>query len=289
VRLLARKTFKIGFLFLFLYSLPVIADETNQINLVDVDLQLVLAVDVSQSVDTEEGVLQRQGYIEALLDSDVINTIQTGRFGRIALSYTEWAGPLDQWIVVDWQIIDGELSALEFVKKLNAAPIRTGQRTSISYGILHAITLFRKSGFRAERKVIDVSGDGANNAGFYVHVARNRAVDNGITINGLAIMNGKSSPLGIPATKNIDNYYEDCVIAGPGAFIVVAENLRSFSSAVRRKMILEIAGLMPRYRALHSSSINNGIALSSFSYESSDCMVGEKQFETFRKNLLRKN
>jgi hypothetical protein len=286
---MTRKIFKIGFFFLFLYSLPAIADEQNQINLVDVDLQLVLAVDVSQSVDPAEGVLQRQGYIKALLDSDVINIIKSGRLGRIALSYTEWAGPLDQWLVVDWQIIDGELSALEFVKKLNAAPIQTGQRTSISYGILHAITLFRESGFRAERKVIDVSGDGANNAGFYMHEARNRAVDNGITINGLAIMNGKPSPLGIPATKNIDNYYEDCVVAGPGAFIVVAENLSSFSSAVRRKMILEIAGLMPRYRALHSSSINNGVALSGFSYQPSDCMVGEKQFEIFRKNLLRKD
>jgi hypothetical protein len=258
--------------------------------LVDVDLQLVLAVDVSASIDAQEGRLQRDGYVKALLDPLVIQAIKAGPHGRIAVAYTEWSGPLYQRVVVDWRIIDGPSTAADFSALLDVAPIQGGRRTSISGAIQHAVAMFHKAkNFRATRKVIDISGDGPNNGGFYVHRTRYRAFENGITINGLPIHNDRPSPLGIPATPDIDLYYEDCVIGGPGAFIVVAETLNSFAAAVRRKLILEIAGLKPpptdRRRVLGGS----GIMPAQLSLGLTDCTIGERQYELFRQRQNLKN
>ena len=191
--------------------------------LIDVDLQLVLAVDVSGSIDEMEARLQRDGYVQAMRDPFVIQAIGNGPHGRIAVAYTEWAGPLSQTLVVDWHVIDGPATAGVFARRLQEAPVGTGQRTSISSAILHAVPLFRKGGFRAVRKVIDISGDGANNGGFHVHHTRYRALENGITINGLPIMNNRPSPLGLPATdldrrmRQIEQLFEGSVRQGDTA------------------------------------------------------------------------
>ncbi len=258
--------------------------------MVDVDLQLVLAVDVSASVDAEEGRLQRDGYVKALLDPLVIQAIQAGTHGRIAVAYTEWSDPLHQRVVVDWRIIDGPQSAIAFAALLDAAAIQPGRRTSISGAIQHAVAMFHKAKqFRAVRKVIDISGDGPNNGGFHVHRTRYRAFENGITINGLPIHNDRPSPLGIPATPNIDLYYEDCVIGGPGAFIVVAETLRSFAAAVRRKLILEIAGLEPPPPPRQLARRASGIVPAQASLGLTDCTIGERQYDLFRQRQNLKN
>jgi hypothetical protein len=256
---------------------------------VNVDLQLVLAVDVSASIDDQEGRLQRDGYVKALLDPLVLQAIKAGPHGRIAVAYTEWSGPLYQRVVVDWRIMDGPDSATAFAALLDVAPIQGGRRTSISGAIQHAVAMFHKSGFNATRKVIDISGDGPNNGGFYVHRTRYRAFENGITINGLPIHNDRSSPLGIAATPNIDLYYEDCVIGGPGAFIVVAETLRSFAAAVRRKMILEIAGLQPPPIDRRRARVIGGIIPAQLNLGLTDCTIGERQYELFRQRQNLKN
>jgi len=259
-------------------------------DMIDVDLQLVLAVDVSASIDAEEGRLQRDGYIKAIVDPLVIQAIKAGPNGRIAVAYMEWSGPLHQRVVVDWRVIDGLESALEFAETLNGAPILAGRRTSISGAIQHAVGIFHKAKqFRATRKVIDISGDGPNNGGFYVHQTRFRAFENGITINGLPIHNDRPSPLGIPATPNIDLYYEDCVIGGPGAFIVVAETLRSFAAAVRRKLILEIAGLQPPPGDRRRAVAENGIVPAQLAVGLTDCTIGERQYDLFRQRQNLKN
>ena len=271
-------------LMIYSTSSAVLANQTvsDKNKKIPVDLQLLLAVDVSQSIDEEEAQLQRAGYIRALQDPDIIDIIKSGYHGRIALSYMEWAGPLQQWLLVNWQVVDSEVTAAAFAKRLISAPIRMGQRTSISYAILHAISIFRDSEYSSFRKVIDISGDGANNGGFYVHETRHRAVENGITVNGLAILNNRPSPIGIPATKNIDNYYEDCVIAGSGAFIVVAQKLESFSAAVRRKMILEIAALSPL--DIGNKNIQSGAdpSIEKANFRKTDCLIGEKQLELYK-------
>ncbi len=249
---------------------------------VDVDLQLVLAVDISGSIDALEARLQRDGYIQALLDPYVVQAIQQGRHGRIALAYTEWAGPLNQRLVVDWRAIDGPESAAAFAALLREAPLGAGHRTSISNAILHAVALFRQGGFRAARKAIDISGDGPNNGGFYVDDTRHRAAERGITINGLPILNGRPSPLGVPALEDIDLYYEDCVIVGPGAFIVVAETPESFAAAVRRKLILEISGLRPPPRR---GAGREGVVPAQAYRGLTDCAIGEKRYQL----LLRRN
>ncbi len=284
---------KLHFVFLIflvcLYGHIVNAQDSTIEKSVRVDLQLLLAVDISQSIDIDEARLQRNGYIASILDPYVIRVITGGEFGRIALAYTEWAGPLNQTVVVDWSVIDGLEAAQRFARQLATVPIGTGQRTSISYAILHAISMFRRSNFTATRKAIDISGDGANNAGFYVHQTRYKAVDEGITINGLAIMNNRPSPLGIPATKDIDLYYEDCVIAGAGAFVVVAQSKKSFAAAVRRKIILEIAGLHPKNKNEWETISGNGSSPIQASFQPVDCTIGEKQLQHFRRDKKRLN
>jgi len=212
---------------------------------VEVDLELALGIDVSRSVDEEEAQLQRQGYIDAFRHPSVIDAIRSGPRGRIAVAYYEWSGMADVYLVADWTIISDKSSANAFADKLARDSPSIGRRTGIANGITYGANLIDKNDYTARRRVIDISGDGPNNSGELVTIARDRVVARGITINGLPIMNDRPTPSGRPPLKNLDLYYRDCVIGGPGAFYVVANNFKDFARAVMRKLILEIADLAP--------------------------------------------
>jgi hypothetical protein len=219
-------------------ALPALATD------IPVDLELVLAVDVSGSIDEEEALLQREGYMDALVDRDVLAAIKGGMIGRIVVSYIEWSNAELQRVVVNWRIIDGESSAREFVAALKANPPARGRFTSISGAIDYAVPMFDGNGYQGTRRAIDISGDGPNNRGRRITDARAEAVARGITINGLPIVNDRPNFFGRPMT-NLDVYYRDCVIGGPGALYVIAKDFQSFANAIRRKLILEISGAEP--------------------------------------------
>jgi len=210
-----------------------------------VDLVLALAVDVSRSVDNEEAHLQRQGYIQAFRDPEVVAAIQTGMLGRIAVGYFEWAGVGNIAQVTDWKLIQDAAGASAFADSLEMRPPVPMLWTSISGAIDFAVPWLERNDFEGTRKVIDISGDGPNNSGDLVVGARDRAIAAGITINGLPIMDQGFGMYTAFNISSLDLYYRDCVIGGPGAFLIVAENFRDFARAVRRKLILEIANLTP--------------------------------------------
>jgi len=210
-----------------------------------VDLELILAVDVSGSVDDEEAQLQRDGYVAAIRSDKFIRAIQSGRRGRIALAYVEWAGEHAKNTVVDWTLIDSAPTAQGFADDLSEAPLRVELWTSISGAVDFALDLFAFSPHRGKRRVIDISGDGPNNDGGLIVQARDRVRKQGIIINGLPIINGRVSRYGMKPMPHLDNYYRDCVIGGFGSFIIVANTYNDFARAIRRKLILEIAGRVP--------------------------------------------
>lgn len=213
-----------------------------------VDLLLVLASDVSRSVDHQKFMLQRDGYAAAVSDSRVLDAIRAGPNGKIAINFVEWSGSGAQKIVVDWSVVDGAHAARRFGDRLVEAPRSFADRTSISGGIDFAATLFAKSPFTATRKTIDVSGDGTNNAGRDVRIARDEAVAQGITINGLVILSTNQVPWNPEHTNppgGLEKYYRDNVIGGPGAFVIVAGDFHSFGQAILKKLIAEIAQLPP--------------------------------------------
>jgi len=212
---------------------------------VPVDLELVLAVDISGSVDRVEARLQREGYIAALRHPEVVAAIQGGMFGRIALAYVEWAGDHYQRIMLDWTVIEDAAGAAAFADALAETPLMTAHWTSLSAALDFAAPLFDDNGIEGVRRVIDISGDGYNNRGRPVERARDAAVAAGITINGLPIMNDRPNPWGGMPPRDLDRYFEEQVIGGPGAFIVVAEDYTSFASAILSKLLLEIAGDTP--------------------------------------------
>lgn len=210
-----------------------------------VDLELVLAVDVSRSIDEGEATLQREGYIRAFRDPQVIRAIEHGILGRIAVTYVEWAGAGHWRQVAGWHSIDGPESAETFIARLGERPPVAAMRTSISGGIEFSLSQFDGNGFEGTRCVIDISGDGPNNDGFLVTDLRDKAVAAGVTINGLPIMDAGGGLYSWYNIPDLDLYYENCVIGGPGAFIVTADGFANFAEAVRRKLILEIAGRAP--------------------------------------------
>jgi len=210
-----------------------------------VDLELVLAVDISGSVDEVEARLQREGYIAALRHPDVVQAIEGGMFGRIAVAYVEWAGDHYQRTMLDWTVIEDQASAGAFADALLETPLTTAHWTSLSAAIDHAVLLFEGNGFKGFRRVIDISGDGHNNRGRPVEWARDEAVAAGITINGLPIVNDRPNPWGGRPPAGLDLYYEERVIGGPGAFMIVAEDYTAFASAIFSKLLLEIAGETP--------------------------------------------
>lgn len=208
-----------------------------------VDLELALAVDVSGSIDPDEALLQRQGYIAAFRHPDVIRAIEHGMLGRIAVGYYEWAGYGHMRVIVDWTEVADAKSANAFADLLTLNPPQTAYRTAIASAIDFAALWFDMNDFEGTRRVVDVSGDGPNNWGGQVTEARDRAVAQGVTINGLPIVNDRPSFSGRRQIPNLDLYYRDCVIGGPGAFIVVADTFDEFAVAIRKKLIIEIAGL----------------------------------------------
>ncbi|MGD9769598.1 MAG: DUF1194 domain-containing protein [Pseudolabrys sp.] len=212
---------------------------------VAVDTQLVLAVDVSYSMDPEEQALQREGYITGITSREFMQALRGGMHGKVALTYFEWAGPYDQRIVVPWRLIDGPEAADAFANEIARAPYRRASRTSISGALNFAKPLFDGSGYRGIRRVVDVSGDGANNSGNLVTLARDDLVGSGITINGLPILLKRPSSFTMDI-DNLDIYYEDCVIGGPGAFVIPIRDRGQFKDATRTKLVLEIAGLTPQ-------------------------------------------
>ena len=216
------------------------------------DLLLVLAADVSRSVDYQKFQLQRDGYAAALSDPRVIEAISSGPNGRIAVNFVEWSGYGAQAVVVDWAIISDGASARAFADRIRNAPRPFADRTSISGGIDFSVEQFARSGYQASRRVIDVSGDGTNNAGRDVALARDDAVSKGITINGLVILSERPIPWNPEHTNppgGLAQYYRNNVIGGLGSFVMVAEDFRSFGRALTSKLIAEIAQTAPSRRA----------------------------------------
>lgn len=213
---------------------------------VDVDVELVLAVDVSYSMDPEEQRLQREGYIRAITSPDFMKAIASGAYGKIAISYMQWASVADQDVLLPWTVIDGPESARAAADRLSEAPYRRARRTSVSGAIDRAMRMFENNGFNGMRRVIDVSGDGTNNSGRPVGEARDEAVRQGVTINGLPLLLRPSS-WGFNDIANLDEYYEDCVIGGVGAFSIPIRDRDQFIEATRTKLVQEIASV-PRIR-----------------------------------------
>ncbi len=242
-----------------------------------VDLELVLAVDVSGSIDRDEARLQRDGYVAALTDPQVLAAVQSGQHGRIAVAYVEWAGYRHRRLIGEWQVIHDRASAAAFAARLSAAPAATGVSTSISGAIDFALPLFGTAGFAGERRVIDISGDGPNNEGPNVAASRDAAVAQGVTINGLPILNDRANVAAFPNLDDLDAYYEACVIGGPGAFTVVAQGFETFAAAIRRKLILEIAGAPSRPRPVP-------VRLRTVAY-APGCDVGERQLQDYLRGL----
>jgi hypothetical protein len=206
-----------------------------------VDLLLVLAVDVSRSIDDDEARLQREGYRSAVTDVRVLEAIQSGMTGAIAVAYVEWAGSDYQRLVIPWTRIGSPVEARAWAEELEKAPRVALSWTSISGGLDFSMRTLSESPFEGTRRVIDVSGDGVNNSGLAVEQVRDRLVAQGITINGLPIMNDRPT-FGRPSPMPLDQYYRESVIGGDGAFLIAAEDFTSFGNAVRRKLVREIAG-----------------------------------------------
>jgi hypothetical protein len=206
-----------------------------------VDVALVLAVDVSRSIDEDEARLQREGYRSAVSDPRVIEAVRGGMLGSIALAYVEWAGIEYQRLVIPWTRIGSQREADDWAATLARAPRASLSWTSISGAIEYSRRAMGECPYEPTRKVIDVSGDGVNNSGPPAEQARDRAVAEGITINGLPILNDRPT-FGRPPPMPLDQYYRESVIGGAGAFVIAAEDFEAFGQAVRRKLIREIAG-----------------------------------------------
>jgi hypothetical protein len=236
-------------------------------NAMPVDTELVLAVDVSYSMDPEEQQLQREGYIDAITSRDFLQALKSGMHAKVAVTYFEWAGPFDQKIIVPWRLINGPESAGGFANEIARASYRRASRTSIASALQFAKPLFDASGYNGVRKVIDVSGDGANNSGPLVTMVRDDVLAAGITINGLPLMLKRPNTFTMDI-ENLDIYYEDCVIGGPGAFVIPIHARDQFKEATRTKLLLEIAGRMPERRVMPAQARTPRIS----------CTIGEQMW-----------
>ncbi|GGH20429.1 Protein of unknown function [Cribrihabitans marinus] len=249
-------------------ALPLIAQEERE-----VDVELFLAVDVSRSMSAAELHIQRRGYAAALRSPEVIAAIEGGLIGVIALTYVEWAGAGSQRVVVPWTLVRGAEDAGRIADRIEADAGAGMRRTSITQAIRYATRDFDGNGFAGLRRVIDVSGDGPNNQGGPVTEARDAATLRGIVINGLPLMtrDALSDRWGIP---DLDTYYVRCVIGGPGAFVMPVHDWERFADAVRRKLVLEIAGHRAAVRAIPAQMR----ALPPY-----DCGIGEKIWQRNRR------
>jgi hypothetical protein len=230
-----------------------------------VDIELILAVDVSYSMDLDELAIQREGYAQAIVSKEFLQALKTGPTGKISVTYFEWAATNDQKIIIPWRVIDGPETADAVANEIMKTPIRRASRTSISGAIYFAMPLFDENPYRGLRRVIDISGDGANNNGSPVTIARDTALAKGITINGLPIM-VKEPSYSTMDIDNLDFYYEDCVIGGPGSFVVSIKDRDKFREAIRSKLILEVAGRTPERRIVPVAEKEPRVP----------CLIGEK-------------
>jgi hypothetical protein len=233
-----------------------------------VDVELVLAVDISYSMDLDELAVQREGYAQAIVSKEFLQALKTGPNGKIAITYFEWAASSDQKIIIPWRVIDGPEAADAIANDILKTPIRRASRTSISGAINFAMPLFDENPYRGIRRVIDISGDGPNNNGTPVTPARDAALAKGITINGLPIM-VKEPSYSTMDIENLDFYYEDCVIGGPGSFVVAIKDRDKFKEAIRTKLLLEVAGRMPERPIVPVAEKEPRVS----------CLVGEKLWQ----------
>lgn len=214
-----------------------------------VDVELVLAVDVSYSMDLEELAIQREGYAQAVTSAEFLKALKSGPNGKIAITYFEWAAANDQKTIIPWRIIDGPESADAVAAEIMKAPLRRASRTSISGAINYGMQMFAENPYKGLRRVIDVSGDGPNNNGELVTIARDAAIAKGVIINGLPVMVKQTSYVTMDI-EQLDYYYEDCVIGGPGSFVIPIKERAKFQEAIRTKLLLEVAGLQPEGRLI---------------------------------------
>jgi hypothetical protein len=230
-----------------------------------VDVELVLAVDVSYSMDMDELAVQREGYAQAIVSKEFLQALKALPNGKIAVTYFEWAASNDQKIVIPWRIIDGPETADAVADEILKAPIRRASRTSISGAIYFAMPLFENNPYPGLRRVIDISGDGPNNNGAPVTPARDEAISKGIIINGLPIM-VKEPSYSTMDIENLDWYYEDCVVGGPGSFVVAIKDREKFKEAIRTKLLLEVAGRTPERPVVRVADKEPRVS----------CLVGER-------------
>jgi hypothetical protein len=255
----------------------------------EVDVELVLAVDVSLSVTPREMGIQRRGYAEAITSAEVMAAVRGGLLGRIAVSYVEWAGHARQRTVIDWTVIETEADARAFADTLLAAPGGALRRTSISDALSFAADSFDGNGFSGLRRVIDISGDGPNNSGRPVTEARDAAVAEGIIINGLPLMTNEGYG-GRWHLPDLDRYYEDCVVGGPGAFVIPVREWDEFAAAIQRKLVWELVGMppashdmpddMPLGRPGAARLWHAATSQTPPGTEPYDCLIGEKIWES---------
>ncbi|MBR0694230.1 DUF1194 domain-containing protein [Bradyrhizobium lablabi] len=232
-----------------------------------VDVELILAVDVSYSMDLDELAIQREGYAQAIVSKEFLQALKAGPNGKISVTYFEWAASTDQKIIIPWRVIDGPESADAVAAEIMKTPIRRASRTSISGAIYFAMPLFDENPHRGLRRVIDISGDGPNNNGLPILAARDAALEKGIVINGLPIM-VKEPSYSTMDIDNLDYYYEDCVIGGPGSFVVTIKDRDKFKEAIRTKLLMEVAGRVPEPRFVPVAEKEKEPRV--------NCMIGEK-------------
>jgi len=236
----------------------------------EVDVEIILAVDVSLSMSPTELEIQRRGYAEALQHETVLKAIHDGVYGRIALAYFEWAGSFSQRVVVPWTSISSAEDAKKVADRLSVDPSNSARRTSISGALDFAGDLFAESPYKGLRRVLDISGDGPNNQGRPVADARDKLVNNGITINGLPLMtsSGYSSSYDV---EELDVYYSECVVGGPGAFTIPVNDWSQFAEAVRRKLVIELAD--------NGMDLGEAKVIRIQARAPYDCLVGEKRWQ----------
>lgn len=266
-----------------LFAVPFSSGAADQ----PVDVELVLAVDVSWSMDHEEQLIQRDGYSAAFRSKDVIDAILSGGYSRVAVTYIEWAGETTQITVVPWTLIDSVESAKAFADALTLQEPVQLRRTSISGALDFARGRFATSGFQGQRRIIDVSGDGPNNEGRLVTLARDDTIAAGITINGLPLMTNTSTTSGGFSVENLDEYYADCVIGGGQAFMIPVTSWEEFPRAVRRKLVLELARTEPDPWPVRGDRAEAAlpvvkVQLSRPPQHGMDCEIGEKLWDQRR-------
>ena len=234
-----RERIKSGALAGALAALAVVPLAAAPAGTTEVDLKLVIATDVSRSINNQEARLQREGTAEAFLNPEVIKAIQSGALGRIAVAMIDFSSPEYDKIVLDWTIVKDKASATALAERIRNMPRTPGRRTSLSSALELGALLLEGSekDIIATRRVIDVSGDGPNNDGNPMQQAHDKTVAAGIVVNGLPIMDENANGY----YPELDKYYAGCVVGGRGAFVVVVKSFQDFGAAMRHKLILEIS------------------------------------------------